>query len=402
MQPKYLPVNPNENNEPSAPPMEPERRTSQAEKFMCIEGKTLGELLDLVSATLSLGALLWLMVIIFSAKQNEYDAKISDANTLTGPVNSRLYDIMLPASTIDVSETCGAPQVSKSWFRRLLIFPFFMLNPSSTSYKQSVDKMSYDKVVYTGITIFTEAGSYNPMYLLLFIFLVSIGCQYGRYRLYVAEGSKSGNNNEGGTQYRPYAGPEFWRWVEYALTAPLQIVIISSTFGVSDRSLLLALGGTQGGLMLLGFSLEQQIRKYSKYRNKDPTSRRNRHQGLKLFYLLWSAWALHSIVWYVLLDRYYRQVENIVSCKLPGEMPEFVNFIVIGEFILFSLFGLVPTIQCIYIYYRKPQEASVVKVADSRMWDLVSVVYGVLSVVAKTLLEYGFLGLLSNIPQTVQ
>jgi hypothetical protein len=295
--------------------------------------------------------------------------------------------------------------------RFLQFFSFTGLFPMRNDYalQPSTSTAIYDKVAYRGATVHFAAGRYNPLLMLVWIFVVSVAFQGARVYLYKAKGDWQSNNKKGGWEYRPYAGPDFWRWVEYALTAPLQIVIIASSFMLGDKAVLLVLGGLQGGLMLLGFSIEQSIRKVSKHTNK--TNGRQRNYKGKLVYLLVSAWALHAIVWFVLFERFYRQKDNITACGLTEKMPWAVSFLVYTQAGLFSAFGFVQTWQALKVLFAKkmPESQCSTCVPGKRMpkkdlasWETVSMLYALLSVVAKTLLEFGFLVLVRQVPNLTQ
>jgi len=86
------------------------------------------------------------------------------------------------------------------------------------------------------------------------------------------------------------------------------------------------------------------------------------------------------------------------DCGYTAKMPWFVDLIVVGEFMLFSFFGVVPCVQAGLVL-------SAVHAADGKpdknapRWELAAQAYAVLSVIAKTLLEFGFLMLLETMPQ---
>jgi len=183
--------------------------------------------------------------------------------------------------------------------------------------------------------------------------------------------------------------------VEYALTAPLQIVIIASSFLLNDKSMLMVLGALQGALMLLGYAIELQISKVCKGKRKPKEAHRNRNNGLKLVYLLVSAWALHAVVWYVLVERFNRQKNNLQACGSTEKMPGIVDVIVFGEFLLFTLFGVVQSVHVAAVLSRKnnreyamlPASMAAESRGEHTQWAAVSCAYGVLSVLAKTLLK---------------
>ena len=236
----------------------------------------------------------------------------------------------------------------------------------------------------------------------MWIFAVSALFQLLRVALFVPRGNRRKNNNgllafSMFSQYRPYAGPDFWRWVEYALTSPLQIVVIASTLTVTDRSMLLALGALQGALTLLGIPIEQEMHELSLQRvrvaaERDKYTGRKKSHLTKVLLLLWSTWSLHGVIWWVLFERLARQENSLRECEgVDAEMPPVVNFIVFTEFFLFSCFGLVPCIQ-LGLTLRPATK-------NPAAWAWASKAYGVLSVSAKTALFGGFLWMIAAIPR---
>ena len=80
-------------------------------------------------------------------------------------------------------------------------------------------------------------------------------------------------------------------------------------------------------------------------------------------------------------------------------MPSTVSFLVWSQFVLFTSFGVVSTLQ---VLYAKPlpldvtEEFTKGKVDRKRAWSKVSLRYSILSVTAKTLLEVGFVWVVST------
>jgi len=395
---------------------EPSERESHVKQGRFLFAKNVGrtQCLDLTSCLASVVALCIAFNFLGSGAPDRFNFNVTDANSILAQQGTQLYNISLGDlignavnQQCPIRRSVDHPILSffEFWF-----FGYFFQLRNKYALKPSTLTARYDKILYKGTTVTNHAGSYNPLYLLIWIFIVSIVFQGARVYLYVAKGNRGTNNAQGGKQYRPYAGPDFWRWVEYALTAPLQIVIIASSFMMDDKAVLLLLGGLQGGLMLLGYNIEMLIRKVHKHMRK-PLARKRNYKG-KLIYLLLSAWGLHSIVWFVLFERFFRQKDNINACGLTEDMPPAVTLIVYGEFVLFSLFGLVQTVQTLVVLFAHPHPAIVEPSdctscqnthpkKDSKSWEVVSSCYAVLSVTAKSLLEYGFLVLVTQVPNTV-
>jgi len=403
----------------------PEKHSTSATNFLCLHHKNKLQLLDGASAILSAGALGIAVYFFASRDSGQYMIQMSHANAIVAGNSTALFRNDPTHNTTKVLQaTCKAKQDPRSILSMALqsMFLGFLLPLSDkNSFEIRAVQAKYNDVFYRGATYHMAAGEYDPLLALIWIFACSTAFQAARVKLFVPRGDRDKNNGAKiFNEYRPYAGPDFWRWVEYALTAPLQIVLIASSFTIDDKSMLLLLGGLQGALMLLGYVIELQIDKVCKGRRKSDEDRRKRHHSVKLVYLLVSAWALHAVVWYVLVERLDRQKSNISASGSVEKMPDIVNFIVFGQFVLFSLFGLTQTVQVVLAlmlpraptsYSSVPrdsfavsdnQEEPLVERAqansDTARWESISVAYGILSVVSKTMLEYGFLVLLDVLP----
>lgn len=373
--------------------------------FLCIKGVASAQLLDALSAFLSMIALVLALWRLSVRGIDWFAVPMSMANLVLAPNGTDMGTALEHALNVDLAGVCRsrpgtgvAAVVTRGLFGGWLL-PLV----SQTPYKQSIAMAKYDDVPYRGTTLAMEAGTWNPMLALVWVFMVSVFFQTWRVILFRSRGNID-KNNKGivcgfFSEYRPYAGPDFFKWVEYALTSPLQIVIIASTFNIRDRSLLLLLGTLQGALTLLGDSIEIHLRKLVRHRRKSVTGHsRKRSHGLKLVYMLWSAWAVHGVIWFVLLERFQRQTDNLSDCGYKAEMPYFVNFIVFGEFVLFSLFGVVPVVQAVFVF-AEVHLSSAPQKKDAARWGAAAQAYAVLSVSAKTLLEFGFLMLLESSPK---
>jgi hypothetical protein len=117
-----------------------------------------------------------------------------------------------------------------------------------------------DDVPFAGVasvtTVYAKA-QVNLWHVVFFIYLFAAGFQFTRaiqYRLDI---------------YHMEKGPDFSRWLEYFCTSPLQILIVYLSFGFGNLDILLGAMGMQAALVLLGYDIEQQIKKKIKRRVKN-------------------------------------------------------------------------------------------------------------------------------------
>ena len=163
--------------------------------------------------------------------------------------------------------------------------------------------------------------------------------------------------------YFPNKGPEFSRWLEYAFTSPVQIVLVSVSFGFGNIDSILGAAGMQCALVLFGYDIEQQIKKIYK-KKKVPTtqindqvaspveSQRFQHvlkrfgiRDLRLFVYLITAWGLHILIWGIpakickwgIGGKFYAQKNYLENCENNEKdlrVPEFVSWFYWSQFLL--------------------------------------------------------------------
>lgn len=268
---------------------------------------------------------------------------------------------------------------------------------------ENAEKQKYGGFSMEGVI---HASHVNLNAIAFFIYLFSASFQGSRFQLFE-------------TKCKP-TGPEFSRWLEYAFTSPLQVLLVALSFGVSNIDILLGYFGMQLALVIMGYSIEQQIKKT--YLRKPETSREKFYSILEPtvkdirgpMYLLVS-WILHLLIWgipgawhagitrwgiagqYAYIHKYQKK------CGDPNfAMPAFVDVIFWGQFVCFSLFGLVCTAQFLRAgYIGNGDTKKDIKAGEEykSKWALYSLLYAVLSVTAKTVLEVGFLGLVATSPE---
>jgi hypothetical protein len=227
--------------------------------------------------------------------------------------------------------------------------------------------------------------------------------------------------------FDPEKGPEFSRWLEYAFTSLIQILLVALAFRITNIDVLLGYFGMQLALVIMGYDIERQIKK--KYKRSisqtklgiDQTTPSEEvpesstrfyevlHWGVAdirgVVYLL-VCWTLHLLIWgvpgqwhsdfirwgisgdYAYVNKYQK------ACFQDREfqMPDAVDFIFWSQYILFTVFGVVCSTQFVLAFVFPVQNTE----DSNKRWRTVSICYAILSVSAKTILEVGFLMLLIN------
>ena len=232
--------------------------------------------------------------------------------------------------------------------------------------------------------------------LAFFVYLFSAAFQFWRYRFR--------------DWYHPEK-PEFSRWLEYFCTAPLQIMIVSLSFGFASLDTIVCHAVLQAALVLFGYDLERQIKKiYRKSTKDDPKHVQQQKMNFQYAFVpktdirtwvyLFISWVIHFSIWGLpgaiplgIGGKYQMQKDHNNDCEQNKDfkIPDFVDLIFWGQFLLFTAFGLVCTCQyfgAIFMIYDKTLTKEDVK----GKWYWYTFCYALLSITAKTLLEVGIFG----------
>jgi len=185
--------------------------------------------------------------------------------------------------------------------------------------------------------------------------------------------------------------PDFLRWIEYTLTSPLQIVVICGTVYTRNISDITQLAALQAALTLTGWTIEILISNLQIAKHYSDCNSRTHdfYQILQqLFIVFFSAVIFHIVIWANIITKYYSHEKRIQTCDFGfTELPAILGNIVVLQCILFSLFGLIPMLQVLYILYSKKQ---------CNTFACAALAYGVLSVLSKGLLAIMFVKLITD------
>jgi len=206
----------------------------------------------------------------------------------------------------------------------------------------------WDEKQYSGTAVIHPYGSFSPWVVLMWIFAVSFVFQGFRAWSYWGYDSRK---------------PDFWRWLEYALTAPFQILLIATSVFIQERGHVMSLMGLQGALVMMGFLNEKRIDKFYKRSLKqinevshdqtfNPPITWSVPKMGKICLTMLLSWSFFAIIWYTIIHRFQEQVMNLDNCHYTADMPRQVRFIVWSQCLLFGLFGLVQSVQVFYTLWK--------------------------------------------------
>ena len=116
---------------------------------------------------------------------------------------------------------------------------------------------------------------------------------------------------------------------------------------------------------------------------------------MRFFLVLSQAWLWHGVIWLILLQQFTNQADVYKKCN-RDKPPPFVYAIVYGQFIFFSLFGFVQTIQYLHMLHNWSESSKTggIKLDDNsrkRWWLEYTKAYSILSVTSKLFLDITFL-----------
>jgi hypothetical protein len=238
---------------------------------------------------------------------------------------------------------------------------------------------------------------YHPIGMLIWIFVVSFTFQGSRSDLWPARvvgdwlGLFDGNVAN--------RSVEFSRWLEYALTSPLQIWLVYSSFFMGDFSILLYAALSQAGLVLLGALIEHFYYKAcKKHIKKNEKKKTFFYRCAKWVTLL--TWIIHILIWIPIFVTFVRLDGQFENCYDFGEellknwrdVKWIVYVIIITQFILFSSFGVVITNRLRCEWPENKKEIKRRNRHDAKY-------YAWLSVTAKTVLDIFFIVLMFRFKQ---
>lgn len=130
------------------------------------------------------------------------------------------------------------------------------------------------------------------------------------------------------------SGTNPYRWIEYALSASVMVLILSLTATVQDVYTLTMLVGSTVTIMLIGWAIERSLVRNDVFLAA----------GLEKI-----AWILQLVVFAVVAAAFVQTIKT-VNKKLTDEratelIPEWVYALLIAELVFFASFGFVSTLQ---------------------------------------------------------
>ena len=159
--------------------------------------------------------------------------------------------------------------------------------------------------------------------------------------------------------------PCSWRWLEYALTSPMAVVLVASALMQRDVNTLTLLSVAQAACVQFGFAVEYAIADFDEREttkaidfqevtaqpvDKSP-DKWPRQSNRLWFFSFFASGALHTTIWHVLVAHFYNTTRD-TDCLQSVEAREQTSTwrtamiaVLAGQCFCFSLFALVPLLQ---------------------------------------------------------
>jgi len=332
--------------------------------------------MNILSACIFLGLSVWLLI---ETPGNSVFETWSESVVIGG--NANVSNTIAALNSSLTSLCTGAPTSQHSKPRMSLPPVFFSLN--DTAMKGSVfctsTDTTYDSVVLMGLVLCISCGFH--MWRAAFWEPPAENIEGAHYSSVQEQGAP-------GLLYNIEC-PDFARWLEYTITAPLQIIVVCGTVYMRNSEQITLISTLQGALTLCGWTIELFIWHLQIASHKGGKFSAAFNAVLaKLAAVFAAAAYMHYVIWSMLLAIYQKHKHNLLYCDLGLKtFPTVIQDIITLQFVLFTAFGVVPLLQTGSVLLLPAKQTQ-------HIWLLAAVLYAILSVVSKCSLALMFVKLI--------
>ena len=331
---------------------------------------------NILSACIFLGLSVWLLI---ETPGNSVFETWSESVVIGG--NANVSNTIAALNSSLTSLCTGAPTSPHNKTRMSLPPVVFSLNATAMSgsvFCTSTDT-TYDSVVLIGVVLCVSCGFH--VWRAAFWEPPAENIESAHYSSVQEQGAP-------GLSYYIEC-PDFARWLEYTITAPLQIIVICGTVYMRNSEQITLISTLQGALTLCGWTIELFIwhlqiaaREGGKY------SAAFDAVLTKLATVFAAAVYMHYVIWSILLGTYQKHKHNLLYCDLGLKtFPSIIEDLITLQFVLFTAFGVVPLLQTASVLVLPAEQTQ-------HIWVLAAVLYAILSVVSKCSLALMFVKLI--------
>lgn len=134
------------------------------------------------------------------------------------------------------------------------------------------------------------------------------------------------------------------RWIEYSITAAIMIYVIAIVAGAKEQSTALVATLIVPGLMLQGLTVERELKQNELAKwSRGRSSKKPDVDSVLIWANFAPAWFFFGIKWYIIWSAYLKLRSDLKSAG--KEIDPKITQLVLIQFIAFSLFGVVQSIQ---------------------------------------------------------
>jgi hypothetical protein len=137
-------------------------------------------------------------------------------------------------------------------------------------------------------------------------------------------------------------GSNWARWIEYAISATLMIIVVAILSGIRNPNLLSLIALGNFVVMMQGYSIERALQQNYRESGYSPNAK-------NIIVPMLTSWVLFAGIWGVILISFGKRVEE--ARKSGVEVPLWIWFVQIPLLLFFASFGIVNLIQT---FTKKP------------------------------------------------
>ena len=135
------------------------------------------------------------------------------------------------------------------------------------------------------------------------------------------------------------------RWFEYSITASIMIYIISIVAGAKEESTALVAALLTPGIMLQGLTVERELKQNQLAAYSAGLAPRPNVDNVLIWANFAPAWFFFGIKWFIIFNAYLKLKNDLKNESPSKTIDPKITQLVVSQFILFSLFGVVQSVQ---------------------------------------------------------
>lgn len=127
-----------------------------------------------------------------------------------------------------------------------------------------------------------------------------------------------------------------FRWIEYAITSTLMILVVAILSGIRDVATLAIMATANIVIMLCGRQIELALKQNLRSQGYHPSAN-------KWLFSFVSAWLLFSVIWFLILFSFGKSISTATNAG--ASIPYWIWLVQIPTFLFFASFGIINLVQ---------------------------------------------------------